>query len=500
MVRRTIVELKNIRKEFPGVVALDQVNMKIRASTVHALVGENGAGKSTLMKILSGTYTGYGGTIFCEGTAIHMKSEKDAYAQGISIVAQELNYVPELTISENLFLGREQKKGKLFLNKKERKKQTKELLKIMNLDYDPDEKMGNLNVAQCQMIEILKAISRNSKVIIMDEPTSSLTSAETGILFKTVCKLKETGIAFVFISHRLEEVFALCDEYTVLRDGKWIASGEIKDTTEEQLISMMVGRDIEDIYPPISEHKDRIVLEVKNLTNDGVFRDISFRVHEGEIFGLAGMVGAGRSEIVQTIFGLDHLEKGEILMEGKEVKIRSVKNAIRHGIAMVTEDRRTYGFVGVRSIEDNIKLPNGDLFARIGFWNVKQVKKKGNAICSELSVKAPGLSTLAENLSGGNQQKVVLAKWLVRDIKLLILDEPTRGIDVGAKEEIYSLITEFARQGMAIILISSDMPEVLSMSHRVGVVGDGKLLKILEREDLVQDKIMKIIVEAKDEK
>ena len=242
------------------------------------------------------------------------------------------------------------------------------------------------------------------------------------------------------------------------------------------------------------------MLEVKNLTNEGVFRDISFRVHEGEIFGLAGMVGAGRSEIVQTIFGLDHLEKGEILMEGKEVKIRSVKNAIRHGIAMVTEDRRTYGFVGVRPIEDNIKLPNGDLFARLGSWNVKQVKKKGNAICSELSVKAPGMSTLAENLSGGNQQKVVLAKWLVRDIKLLILDEPTRGIDVGAKEEIYSLITEFARQGMAIILISSDMPEVLSMSHRVGVVGDGKLLKILEREDLVQDKIMKIIVEAKDEK
>lgn len=500
MERNTIVELKNICKEFPGVVALDGVNMKIKSFSVHALVGENGAGKSTLMKILSGTYTSYGGAVLCEGTEIHMKSEKDAYAYGISIVAQELNYVPELTIAENLFLGREQTKGKLFLDKKERKKQTRELLKIMNLDYEPDEKMGNLSVAQCQMIEILKAISRNSKVIIMDEPTSSLTSAETGVLFRTVQKLKETGIAFVFISHRLEEIFTLCDEYTVLRDGKWIASGKLEDITEEKIISMMVGRDIKDIYPPISKHKDRVILEVKKLTNEGVFRDISFQVHEGEIFGLAGMVGAGRSEIVQSIFGLDSLEEGEIILEGKEVKIRSVRDAIRCGIAMVTEDRRTYGFVGVSSIRDNIKLPNGDLFAKNGFWHKEKVREKVNEICEGLSVKAPGMSVLVENLSGGNQQKVVLAKWLVRNVKLLILDEPTRGVDVGAKEEIYSLITEFARKGMAIILISSDMPEVLSMSHRVGVVGDGQLLKILKRDELMQDKIMKIIVEAKDGK
>lgn len=495
--KQTIVELKNIRKEFPGVVALDRVNMKIQSFTVHALVGENGAGKSTLMKILSGTYSGYEGSILYEGTEIRMKSEKDAYARGISIVAQELSYVPELTIAENLFLGREQTKGKIFLDKKERVKKTRELMKMMNLDYDPNKKMGSLSVAQCQMVEILKAISRNSKVIIMDEPTSSLTSAETEILFRTVRKLKETGIAFVFISHRLEEIFALCDEYTVLRDGKWIASGKVEDITKEKIISMMVGRDIKDIYPPISKCKERIVLEVKKLTTKGMFQDISFQVHEGEIFGLAGMVGSGRSEIVQSIFGLDTLEKGEIILEGKKIKIRSVRDAVRQGIAMVTEDRRTYGFAGVRSIEDNIKLPNGDLFAKNGFWNSEKVKRKTNEICSELSVKAPGLGTLVENLSGGNQQKVVLAKWLVRDVKLLILDEPTRGVDVGAKEEIYSLIIEFAKQGMGIILISSDMPEVLSMSHRVGVIGDGRLLKVLEHDELIQNKIMEIIVEAK---
>ncbi|MGN8922100.1 sugar ABC transporter ATP-binding protein [Lachnospiraceae bacterium HCP28S3_F9] len=497
MDKETIIELKNIRKEFPGVVALDGVNMKICASEVHALVGENGAGKSTLMKILSGTYSSYGGAIFCEGEEIHLKNEKDAFQYGISIVAQELNYVAELSIAENLFLGREPQKGKIFLDKSERLKETKRLLDNMGLDYDPQEKMANLNVAQRQMIEILKSLSRDSKVIIMDEPTSALTSKESKILFEKVNELKKKGIAFVFISHRLEEVFELCDKYTVLRDGKWIASGDIKDVDTDKLIAMMVGRDIKDIYPALPMAGERVLLEVRNLGRENVFENVSFQVHEGEILGLAGMVGAGRSEIVETIFGLTKASQGEIILEDKKIKINSVKDAIRNGIAMVTEDRRTYGFVGVRSISDNVILANGDLFSKGGIWNKKKVNEEVNKICSRLSVKAPNVETLVGNLSGGNQQKVVLAKWLVRNIKLLILDEPTRGIDVGAKQEIYTLITEFAKQGLGIILISSDMPEVLSMSHRVGVVGEGRLLGVLERNELSQNKIMKMIVEAK---
>ena len=357
MEKETIIELKNIRKEFPGVVALDNVNMKIRASEVHALVGENGAGKSTLMKILSGTYSNYGGSVICKGEEIHMKCEKDAFKYGISIVAQELNYVSELSIAENLFLGREPKKGKVFVNKAERLKETQRLLDEMGLDYNPREKMGNLNVAQRQMIEILKSLSRDSRVIIMDEPTSALTSKESEILFSKVNELKQKGIAFIFISHRLEEVFELCDSYTVLRDGKWIASGDIKDVDTDKLIAMMVGRDIKDIYPPIPQIGKDIRLEVKNLGRKDVFQKVSFQVHKGEIFGLAGMVGAGRSEIVETLFGLARANEGEIILDGKPIKIRSVKDAIQNGIAMVTEDRRTYGFVGVRSISDNIILP-----------------------------------------------------------------------------------------------------------------------------------------------
>ena len=477
-----VLQLQHIRKEYPGVVALKDVTLELKPGEILALIGENGAGKSTLMKILSGTYSNYGGSVICKGEEIHMKCEKDAFKYGISIVAQELNYVSELSI-----LGREPKKGKVFVNKAERLKETQRLLDEMGLDYNPREKMGNLNVAQRQMIEILKSLSRDSRVIIMDEPTSALTSKESEILFSKVNELKQKGIAFIFISHRLEEVFELCDSYTVLRDGKWIASGDIKDVDTDKLIAMMVGRDIKDIYPPIPQIGKDIRLEVKNLGRKDVFHKVSFQVHKGEIFGLAGMVGAGRSEIVETLFGLARANEGEIILDGKPIKIRSVKDAIQNGIAMVTEDRRTYGFVGVRSISDNIILPNGDLFAKGGIWDKKKVQQEVAKICKRLSVKAPD----------ANQQKVVLAKWLVRNIKLLILDEPTRGIDVGAKQEIYSLITEFAEQGLAIILISSDMPEVLSMSHRVGVVGGGKMLGILDRNEISQNKIMKMIVEAK---
>ena len=492
----TIVELKNIRKEFPGVVALDNVNMKIRAGSIHALVGENGAGKSTLMKILSGTYSNYEGQVLVDGREVHMKSEKDAFGNGISIVAQELNCVPELTVAENLFLGREPVAKRVFLNKKERQKRTEELLEILGLDYKAADKVETLSVAKRQMLEILKAISRNSRVIIMDEPTSALTNAETVVFFRKVKELKEQGIAFVFISHRLEEVFELCDEYTVLRDGKWIASGSLEEVDQEKLISLMVGRDIQDIYPSIGEHTEDVMLEVKNLGDGNVFRNISFTIRKGEILGFAGMMGAGRSEIARAVFGMDGIKEGEILLEGVKQSFRSARDGIRNGIAMVTEDRGTYGFVGVRSIRENVKLPNSDLFTEKGFWKNKEAAQAVEEICGRLSVKAPNTDTLVENLSGGNQQKVVLAKWLIRNVKVLILDEPTRGIDIGAKQEIYNLITELAGNGMAILLISSDMPEVLSMSHRIAVISQGNINAILDREEATQEKIMKIIVEA----
>ncbi len=497
MDKSVLVELKDIRKEFPGVVALDQVNMKIYAGRIHALVGENGAGKSTLMKILSGTYQNYDGNILVGGKTVHLKNEKDAFSHGISIVAQELNYVAEQTIAENLFLGRAPKKAGLFIDAKKRNEETARLLQLMKMDYSPETPMGKLSVAQKQMIEILKSISRNCNVIIMDEPTSALTSKETEILFDNIRRMKEHGIGFVFISHRLEEVFEICDDYTVLRDGRMISTGEIKNVDSDKMISMMVGRDIADIYPELPKHTDEVVLEVKNLSSDGLFKNVSFQIHKGEIFGFAGMMGAGRSEIARAIFGMDHRDGGEIFLQGSPLNIRSNRDAIKEGIAMVLEDRAVYGFVGVRSIKENIKLPNSDLYTKAGFWKKGKIDPDVEKISGELKIKAPNADTLVGTLSGGNQQKVVLAKWLVRNVKLLILDEPTRGIDVGSKQEIYKLIAELAKQGIAILLISSDMPEVLSMSHRIAVVDHGRIEKILDHDEATQDIVMKTIVEAK---
>ena len=494
---RVIVELKNIRKEFPGVVALDQVNMQIRAGSVHALAGENGAGKSTLMKILSGTYANYGGEVVIEGQTVHMKNEQEAFDHGISIVAQELNYVAELSIAENIYIGREPKKGRWFIDAKQRTQNCRELLEMMGLDYDANEKMGNLSVAQRQMIEIVKSLSRNAKVIIMDEPTSALTSKEAELLFGIIRRLKETGIAFVFISHRLNELFEICDEYTVLRDGRWIASGRIADTNQDELISKMVGRAIEDIYPKLPACGGKVVFSARELTSRGVFEHVSFDIHEGEIFGFAGMMGAGRSEIARAIFGMDSYDSGSIEIDGQTKKFRTNNEAIKGGVAMITEDRGSFGFVGVRSIEENITLPNLDFLSHRGILDHREIRKRSQEVFDRLSIKAPGLETNVGTLSGGNQQKVVLAKWLIRNVRLLILDEPTRGIDVGAKQEIYNLITELSGHGIAILLISSDMPEVLSMSHRIGVVARGTIAAVLQHEEATQDRVMKIIVEAK---
>lgn len=496
MESKVIVELKNIRKEFPGVLALDQVNMKIRAGQVHALVGENGAGKSTLMKILSGSYQNYGGQVLLDGKEVHLRSQKDAFENGISIVAQELNYVAELTIAENLYLGREPKRSGLFIDHKQRLRDSQAMLDMMGLDYGPETKMGSLSVAQCQMVEIIKALSRNARVIIMDEPTSALTSQEAEILFAKIRELKQKGIAFVFISHRLEEVFEICDEYTVLRDGKWIASGSISEITSNEMISMMVGRPIEDIYPALPAAGERTVFRAKDLKG-GAFHDVSFEIRSGEILGFAGMMGAGRSEIARAIFGMDPLDGGKLEIDGKEVSFRSIHEAMNGGVAMITEDRAVYGFVGVRPIRDNVALANLDRFAKRGILDHPAIREGTQRIFDRLKIKAPGIGTNVGTLSGGNQQKVVLAKWLVRNVRLLIMDEPTRGIDVGAKQEIYNLMVELAESGMAILLISSDMPEVLSMSHRIAVVAKGTIAGVLPHDEASQDRVMRMIVEAK---
>ncbi len=491
-----IVELKSIRKEFPGVVALNRVSLTLRAGRVHALVGENGAGKSTLMKILSGAYSSYEGEVWVGGRQVHFQHERNALDMGIAIVPQELNPIPEMTIAENIFLGREPLRMKGVVNLKERSRKARECLSALGLDYDPEMKMWQLSVAQRQMVEIIKAISRNSRVIIMDEPTSALTGVETRYLFDQIAQLKSRGIAIVFISHKLDEVYEICDDVTVLRDGEMISTGLLSDVDQDHLIAMMVGREVRDIYPPLHKPSGEPLLKVEHLSGEA-FKDVSFEIHRGEIVGFAGMMGAGRSEIARAIFGLDPHAGGSIALEGRPVRIRNTIDAIRSGIAMVCEDRSVYGFVGVRSIRDNIVLPNSDLFSRHGFLDFRLIKEKVTDICGRLSVKAASIDTLAGTLSGGNQQKVVLSKWLVRNVKLLILDEPTRGIDVGAKQEIYRLIAQLAAEGMGILIIASEMPEVLSMSHRVQVIADGRVIGELDRDEATQDKVMKMIVKGR---
>ena len=500
----SLLEMNHIKKEFDGLQVLKDVSIHVNEGEVVSIIGSSGSGKSTLLRcatlltLIDDGEISYMGkkTVWTENGKVCLpnRAQLKEIQSCFGLVFQNFNLFPHYTVMKNITDApiHVQKR-----NKDEVYEEARELLAKMGLSDKENAYPYQLSGGQCQRVAIARALALNPKILFFDEPTSALTSKESEILFSKVNELKQKGIAFIFISHRLEEVFELCDSYTVLRDGKWIASGDIKDVDTDKLIAMMVGRDIKDIYPPIPQIGKDIRLEVKNLGRKDVFQKVSFQVHKGEIFGLAGMVGAGRSEIVETLFGLARANEGEIILDGKPIKIRSVKDAIQNGIAMVTEDRRTYGFVGVRSISDNIILPNGDLFAKGGIWDKKKVQQEVAKICKRLSVKAPDANTLVGNLSGGNQQKVVLAKWLVRNIKLLILDEPTRGIDVGAKQEIYSLITEFAEQGLAIILISSDMPEVLSMSHRVGVVGGGKMLGILDRNEISQNKIMKMIVEAK---
>ena len=488
-----ILVLENISKEFPGVRALDNVSFCVKRNAVHALVGENGAGKSTLMKILTGQYTDYEGQIHYDGKPVKFQNERMSLDAGIAIVSQELNLVSEMTVAQNIYLGREfATRG--ILSQKKQEQQAEELLRSMDLNFKATDKIKDLSIAQRQLVEILKATSRNAKLVLMDEPTSALTGTEIEYLFKQIKRLNELGITIIYISHKLDEIFRVCSDITVLRDGCVVGHTNVREVDQAQLIAMMVGRPIDDIYPELPPRGTEPLFEVHNLYRKGEFEDVSFYLNRGEILGISGMMGAGRSEVAKAIFGLTQPDAGEILLEGEKLRIRRTRDAIEHGIVMVTEDRATHGFVKTQSIRDNILLANCDKYAPKLTVRYRELNRDVDEICQRLAVKAPSTQMLVEKLSGGNQQKVILAKWLIRNVKVLILDEPTRGIDVGAKHEIYKLIAYLAEQGIGIIVISSELPEVIGLSHRVLVMADGKIKGEIMHEDISQERIMATIL------
>ncbi len=493
------LELSHISKSFPGVKALDDVSLRIRPGSVHALAGENGAGKSTLMKIVNGIYKADGdGEIRIDGKPVSIKDPIQARSYGISMIFQELNYVPELTIEENLFLCREPMKGgkKWFLDKKAAHEKAVQLIESEGFHYNPKTKMKDLSVSDIQMIEILKAVSADASIVIMDEPTSAITDKEVDILFAKIRQLQKRGISFIYISHRLEEIFRIADEVTVMRDGKVVHTAPIEQLDHDTLIAHMVGRKLENIYPKEAVPLQEGGLEIRHCSG-GQFHDISLNIKRGEIVGMAGLMGAGRTELARAIFGMDPLESGEILIDGEAVTIHHPADAKKQGLAMVSEDRRQYGFVGCRSVKENIALSSLDArLTKGGMLALKEETKAANEMVNLFRVKTPTLSTKVENLSGGNQQKVVLSKWFLIGPKVLILDEPTRGIDVGAKFEIYAHMTELAKEGMAILMISSELPELIGMCDRIYVMCRGHLAGEVSGADMNQTTIMKMAIEG----
>ena len=485
-----ILEMLDITKEFPGVKALDGVKLQVRPGTVHALMGENGAGKSTLMKCLIGIYHKNAGKIIYDGKEVDFNTTQEGLANGISMIHQELNPVMERSVAENVWLGRQPMKNKLMVDHKKMREDTAELFKQLELDVDPDAKMKELTVSQMQMVEIVKAVSYNSKIVIMDEPTSSLTRAEVEHLFRIIRRLKSEGVAIIYISHKMDEIFEICDEVSVFRDGKYVATSVIKDITMDHLITQMVGREITDMFPKVDCPIGEPVLKVDKINAGKLVKDVSFELHKGEILGFAGLVGAGRSETAEALFGLRTITSGTVEINGKEVKIKSPSDAIRAGISFLTEDRRGKGIVGIRDITENTILSN--LRAYSTPLKHKQIKADVKEYVEKLRVKTPSTKELIKNLSGGNQQKVLVARCLLTDPDIIIIDEPTRGIDVGAKAEIHSLITQLAGQGKAIIMISSEMPEAMGMSDRLIVMHEGEVTGILERSEFDQEEIMRL--------
>lgn len=488
-----LLEMKNIVKSFPGVKALKGVSLEIDRGEVHALVGENGAGKSTLMKCLLGIYQPNEGEIFFDGEKLENLTTAKALEKGISMIHQELSPILHRPIMENIWLGREPVNRFGLVDHEKMAEMSREVLREIDLDVEPTTHMVELTVAKMQMVEIAKAISYNAKLIIMDEPTSALTDHEQEQLFRIINRLRDQGTSVIYISHRLKEIMEISDRVTVLRDGEFIGTENIEDLTMDRMIAMMIGRELSDLYPKEPVEIGEPLFEVKNLSHLKYFRDISFTVRRGEIFGIAGLVGAGRTEVVETIFGIRPKLAGEVYMHGKKIDIKSPKDAIDNKMAFLTEDRRSSGIFGPLGIDVNMAIPNYHIYLnKIGLISQKRVEKGCNEYVHQINIKTPSLKQLIQNLSGGNQQKVLLARWLMTQPDILFLDEPTRGIDVGAKAEIYKLIVLLAKEGKSIVMVSSELPEVLGMSDRIMVMHEGKQTAILDNTpDLTQDTVMR---------
>jgi inositol transport system ATP-binding protein len=493
-----VLEMRGIKKHFTGVKALDGVDLRVRPGTVHVLVGENGAGKSTLMKVLSGEHHIDAGEIHFKGARLDSQDTKGALEMGISMIHQELSPVLDMSLAENIFLGREPMRGvmDLFVDFKRMADETQALLDRLGLKYKATQKMGELSIAGMQLIEISKAISRKASLVIMDEPTSAISDTEVSMLFRQIADLKANGVAIIYITHKMDEIFRIADDITIIRDGQYIDSNLASAYDEQKLIGMMVGREITNIFPKDHAEIGAVALEVRGLTRHGVFKDISFTVRKGEIVGLSGLVGAGRTEVVRAIFGLDPIDGGEVLLEGQPLKVKGPADAIAKGIAMVSEDRKAEGLVLCRSVLENISLANLQKFAPSLFMDLKKEAAEGQRMRGLLQIKTANLATTVDTLSGGNQQKIVIAKWLLGDLKVLILDEPTRGIDVGSKSEIHKLMTQFAQQGLAIVMISSELPEVMGMSDRIVVMQEGRIKGELARKDATQERVMSLATGA----
>lgn len=489
--QENIVQMQNITKTFPGVKALDDVSFYLRSGEVMALLGENGAGKSTLVKILSGVYSKDGGTIEVFGTGVREMTTQKAKELGIAIIHQELNMCQHLTVAENIFLGREWTKG-VVLSEKEMNQAAAEILGRMNIELDPKSLVGSLAVSKQQMVEIAKALSMNARILIMDEPTSALTSREINDLFAIIRKLKKEGCGIIYISHRLEELKHIVDRVTIMRDGRFISAMDFDQNRMEEIITHMVGREIKQKFPRVTCSRGKKILEVRNLNAGRLVRDINLELYEGEIVGIAGLMGAGRTETTRAIFGADPKELGQIFLNGREIIIRKVEDSIKAGIVLVPEDRKRDGLCTKLSIRDNISLPNLDILCQgLGIVNRKKENEMTQRSVDSLKIKLPSAETDAGSLSGGNQQKVVVGKWLARNSKVVIFDEPTRGIDVAAKVEIYNLMNELKLKGIGVLFVSSEMPEVLGISDRIIVMCDGRITGELMTAEATQDKILK---------
>ncbi|HZK60764.1 MAG TPA: ATP-binding cassette domain-containing protein [Anaerovoracaceae bacterium] len=489
-----LVTMKNISKDFSGIVVLDKVDFNIYKGKIMALLGENGAGKSTLMKILTGVYIKTSGEIYLEGSLVNFNNTKESQNHGIAIIHQELNLIQHLSIAENIFLGREPLKKAKNIDWKKFYADAKGWLDILGIKENPRELIKNISVGKQQLVEIAKALSLDAKIIIMDEPTGALTVSETERLFEVVRDLKRKGHSVVYISHRLNEIFEICDDVTILRDGQLIAEKNINEVDEEKIIEMMVGRKLSEQYPRVLCNPGELVLEVKGISNKFV-SDVSFGLREGEILGVSGLMGAGRTELARTIYGIYKMDKGEILLNGKKAIIHNSTDALSLGIAYASEDRKANGIVLGLDVRENITLASLKQFSgKLGNIHFAQEEASAQSYIENMSVKTNGTKQLLRFLSGGNQQKVSIAKNLNTKPRVLILDEPTRGVDVGAKKEIYELINKFKLEGMSIIMISSEIPEIIGMSDRVMVMHEGKVMDIISMEDASQENIMRLAV------